>query len=133
MTHHFTSLLLLIIAVTVLGCGGGNVPLKGRVVFDDDGSPLIAGTIVFSTPTMMSRGHLDRDGYFSVGTVGAVDGIPPGTYSIAFYGASEMVFDNGFGTERALLADKWYSPETSGKTVEIDRSTRNLEIRVTRP
>jgi len=130
MKRYFVLLPLLVFTVTVLGCGGGNVPLKGRVVFDDDSSPLTVGTVFLTTPTMQSRGHLDRDGNFTVGTVGTRDGLPPGTYEVAIVGAVEDLPD---GSLRPLVADKWASPTTSGKTVEIDRSTRNLEIRVTRP
>jgi len=129
MPRHSVSFSLLFFSLIFLGCGT-NVALKGRVVFDDDGSPLTAGTVLLATPSMQSRGHLDRDGHFTVGTVGAKDGIPPGTYAIAFVDAVEYLPD---GNYRALLEDKWYSPQTSGLTVEIDKSTKNLEIRVTRP
>jgi len=127
MTRH--SILLLLILL-VLGCGNGNIPLKGRVVFEDDGSPLTVGTVLLCTPTMQSRGDLDKDGYFTVATLGTKDGLPAGTYNVGIVGANEDLPD---GSLKALLEDKWYSPQTSGLTVQIDKGMKNLEIKVTRP
>ena len=108
-----------------VGAKSTNVTITGRVVYDDDGSPLTAGTVLLCTPTMQARGHLDKNGYFNVGTLGDKDGLPPGHYEVAFVGA----VDN---EDRALLTDKWYSPKTSGMTVEVEKGMKSLEIRVDR-
>ena len=120
---------ILFLSLAILGCGGKNVPLKGKVVFSDDGSPLNVGSVILSTPTSQSRGDLDKDGLFTVGTIGSKDGLPPGTYNVSIVGANEDLPDGNF---KALLDDKWCSPQTSGMTVEIDKSTKFLEIKVDR-
>jgi len=119
------TLISLLFLLTVLGCGGSNVKMSGRVIYEDDGSPLTAGTVLLCTPTMQARGHLDKNGYFDVGTLGDKDGLPPGHYEVAFVGA----VDN---EDRALLTDKWYSPKTSGVTVEVEKGMKSLEIKVNR-
>jgi len=127
MTRSFG--LLLLFALVALGCSR-NFQMKGRVVFEDDGSPLTVGIVLLCSPTMQSRGSLDKDGYFVIGTLRDKDGLPPGTYTVAIAGAVEDLPDGNF---RALLEDKWYSPTTSGITLTIDKSIKDYEIKVTRP
>jgi hypothetical protein len=119
-------LISLLFFLTVLGCGSSHAKMSGRVVYEDDGSPLNTGTVLLCTPAMQARGHLDKDGYFDVGTLGDKDGLPPGFYEVGIVGA----VDN---EDRALLTDKWYSPKTSGVTVQVEKGMKNtLEIKVNR-
>ena len=119
------SLISLLFLLTVLGCGSSHVKMSGRVVYEDDGSPLTTGTVLLCTPTMQARGHLDKNGYFDVGTLGDRDGLPPDTYEVAIVGAVDR-------EDRALLTDKWYSPKTSGITVQVEKGMKSLEIKVNR-
>lgn len=123
MKHH-SLIILLLLAVAASGCSP-NVKMSGRVVYDDDGSPLTAGTVLLCTPTMQARGHLDKNGYFDVGTLGDRDGLPPGTYEVGIVGAIDS-------EDRGLLTDKWYNPKTSGITVQVEKGMKSLEIKVDR-
>ena len=120
----FAILLLLCVAV---GCGG-HVPMTGTVVFDDDGSPLTHGVVILSTPTFQSRGELDSQGRFTMGSYGVADGLPPGTYGVAVV-AVETISDT---LSYSLIDPKYSNPEMSGLTLTIEGAIRNYEIRVER-
>ena len=123
MKHH--SIFILLFLVFVAGCGNSHVKMSGRVIYEDDGSPLTTGTVLLCTPTMQARGHLDKNGYFDVGTLGDKDGLPPGIYEVGIVGAVDR-------EDRALLTDKWYSHKTSGITVQVEKGMKSLEIKVNR-
>jgi len=123
--YSLTFFLLLGFAV---GCGSGQVPMRGTVVFSDDGSPLTTGTVVFSTPTFQAQGDLDRRGHFIMESYGAKDGLPPGTYHVFIRGAFIYVG----GTTYDLIDPKHTGPATSGIEITVDRTTRNLDITVDR-
>jgi hypothetical protein len=111
------------------GCNGNQVGLSGKVTFSDDGSPLTLGTVCFSTPTFQAKGDINKDGTFVTGSLGAADGLPPGTYQVAILGATE---DIGGELLYSILDPKWNSPATTELTVTIEKTTRNLEIKVDR-
>lgn len=121
-TRYFAVFFLL--AFAVCGCGE-NVPLKGKVVFSDDGSPLTCGTVIFVSDNFQSRGNIQPDGTFNVSSVRPGDGLPPGTYQVAVVGAVD--------TDVIPLIDpKQSSPETSGLTMTVDKSTKSYDITVDR-
>jgi len=121
-----------IAATLLIGCGS-NVPLKGKVTFSDDGSPLTMGQIVFSTPTFQAAGKIREDGSFTVGSQRATDGLPVGTYTVAIFGATESVdLGNGRETGYSLIDPKYSSPQTTDLTFEVTRSTRVYNIKVPR-
>jgi hypothetical protein len=129
--HHFCFLVLF---VFLLGCNGGNVPLRGTVTFSDDGSPLTQGTVAFLKDGQISRGDIQSDGTFTVGTVGATDGLAPGIYQVYITGSERIVpvGEDGTNTYEPLIDRRHERPETSGLTVEVDASTRTLDIQVDR-
>jgi hypothetical protein len=123
---------LLLGIVFVAGCNGGKVPLKGKVTFSDDGSPLITGIVIFSTPTFQARGEVQPDGTFRVGSEGDRDGLPPGEYDVNIVNASvEKPGTDGNGW--IFLIDKKYdSAKTSGLKLVVDSSTKNYDIVIDR-
>lgn len=121
-------ILFSLICLSFLGCGD-KVGLKGKVVFSDDGAPLTVGTVCFSTPTFQAKGDIDAQGNFTMGSIAEADGLPPGKYQVSIIGAERE--QEGFGKEY-LVAEKWCSPKNSGLTVDVDKSTKFIEIKVDR-
>ena len=127
MKHH--SLITLLLCVVIAGCGSGQVGLKGTVVFDDDGSPLTIGTVIFTTDTFQARGIIDEKGTFTMGSYDTQDGLPPGTYKVGIRGAT---IATNPGLDYDLITSKWASPATSGYEVTVEKGMQALEIRVER-
>ncbi len=119
----------------LLACGcSGNVPLSGKVTFSDDGSPLTTGMVFFESDTAQARGQLDADGNYRLGSVESTDGLKPGTYRVYINGA---LIDNpnaqpGTAPPLPLLDLKYDAGNTSGITVDVDRSTRRYDFTVDR-
>ena len=142
-------MILVVISLTLIlisGCGK-MVPLKGTVVFSDDGSPITQGAICFTDGKNMARGTINEDGSFEVGFVGMKDGMPPGTYTIYFFGVGSA--DSGetrtiidamgnrvevsvMGQRVPLIDPKYERPETSGLQAEITKNIKTMDIKVDR-
>jgi len=121
------------VVVSLFGCSG-NYPLKGRVTFSDDGSPLEIGMVNFENEKGYARGELKKGGYYEVGYVGAKDGIPPGTYQVYISGATVEEELNNPDSKMIPLIDPAHTrPDRSGWEIKIDGSTRVYDIKVNRP
>jgi hypothetical protein len=129
MIRQYLICLTLFVLICLTGCGNGQVGLSGKVVFSDDGSPLTVGAVCFSTPTFQARGELKQDGTFTMGSVTDSDGLPPGTYQVRIIGATE---DLGGDKIYSVVDPKWENASTSGFSVTVDKTTKNLEIKVDR-
>jgi len=119
----------LFFAVACLGCGSGHVGSSGKVVFSDDGSPVTFGTVMFATSTFQAKGDITKNGTFTMGSYGAADGLPVGSYKVAVIGVIEELDDGRF---YSLLDPKWTSPSTTDYTVDVQKTTKNLVIQVDR-
>lgn len=119
---------LLFLAV---GCNR-NCGVKGRVVFSDDQTPLIRGTVCFVNEDGMARGIIDKNGYYVVGYTGKKDGLPRGSYKI--YLADTDLRGSAVPANFPLpvypqIEAKYADVETSGLTLEVKSSmTYNLEL-----
>jgi hypothetical protein len=129
MTRSFLIFVLIFGGLNLFGCNGKNAGLSGKVVFSDDGSPVTFGTVCFATPTFQAKGEIQKNGTFTMGSFGASDGLPPGTYQVGILGVTE---DLGGELIYSILDPKWNSPSTSNLTITVERTTRNLEIKVDR-
>ena len=125
MKHH--SIIILLVLLFVAGCNK-QVGMTGTVVFSDDGSPLPFGNVVLSTPTFQSRGELNKEGQFTMGSLGTNDGLPPGTYRVAIV-AGEMLGDSG---SYSLVDPKYSNPDTSGLEITVTKAVKDYEIKVER-
>jgi hypothetical protein len=115
--------LLIIAALMISGCSS-NLPLSGRVVYTDDGSPLEKGVVCFETPTLMARGEIGEDGKYSVGIIKRQDGIPKGTYNVYISGTEEG--------STLLIDKKFANPQTSGLTFVVDGKSNTFDFAVDR-
>jgi hypothetical protein len=129
MTRSFLIFVLLFGCLSFSGCNGKQVGLSGKIVFSDDGSPVTFGTVCFATSTFQAKGEIKKNGTFTMGSLSASDGLPPGTYQVYFLGLTE---DLGGESIYSILDPKWNSPSTTDLTVTIEKTTSNLEIKVDR-
>ncbi|MDR2757284.1 MAG: hypothetical protein LBC20_16420 [Planctomycetaceae bacterium] len=127
--------LLLFCVIYESGCNAGKIPLKGKITFSDDGSPLTRGIIVFSSPTFQAYGDIQSDGTFRVSSTGKYDGLPPGEYGIHIINTS--VAKEGSNSDNPdawifLVDEKYDSAQTSGLKLKIDSQIQNYDIVVDR-
>ena len=132
-----------LVMLIVVGCGQPKV--SGRVVFSDDQSPLTQGVVIFHGDHGIARGRIKSDGYYVMGSESEKDGLPPGKYRISI---KESQADANASKEHpvrlrpngkpyppplpvlvSVIDQKYEKPETSGLTVEIQKSqTFNIEV-----
>jgi len=130
MKHY--SFILLLLFIFVVGCGGNRqITVQGQVVFSDDGSPLTVGSVVFSNATFQASGALDSQGHFTMGSYSERDGVPAGTYNVSVIGAFVDLDSSGMNTYD-LIVPKFASPSQSGIEITIDKTVRDLVIKVDR-
>jgi len=131
----------------IAGCGSGFVPLRGKVTFSDDGSPLTTGFVYFDNGTEVARGKVNADGTYTVGTMSKTDGLAPGLYKVyvqaiapdpsgvleqAPPSGSEASAMSGIPRAVSLVDAKFTSADTSGLECNVDRSTKSYDIVVER-
>jgi hypothetical protein len=126
--------LLLCLIVLAAGCSNNYVPLKGTVVFSDDGTPLTTGSVVFESGAVGASGALNERGEFTVGSMKADDGLAPGTYNVFITGAVKQMEDKSSGMMRAvpLIHSRYGNKETSGIVITVDKNTKTVQIKVDR-
>jgi hypothetical protein len=118
-----------------VGCGQ-NVTVIGKVTFEDDGSPLSQGMVIFQSGSVQSKAPIEADGSYQVGTLKTGDGIPRGTYQVYITGAVESGKISPTGAVLAppieLVDPKFTSPETSGLSCDV-KGRMTFDITVTPP
>ncbi len=112
-----------------LGCSNKQ-SLGGRVTFSDDGSPVPACTIFFTTDSHVAQGNVIKpDGTYVVGSTGLKDGIPYGEYQVYIVGGESVTQGkNGENVYSSDIDPKYRKPETSGLTFVADGKTRKFDI-----
>jgi hypothetical protein len=113
---------VLFVVLLLSGCDSKQ-RLTGKVTFSD-GEPLTIGTVVFSTPTFISRAN--------VGTNKEGDGIPPDTYKVFVIG-TEVVDTKDPSGDSMLpsIAKEFTSESTIPLSVTIP-GTKTFDIVVER-
>ena len=135
---HFITIIILI---TLCGCSK-NVPLSGRITFEDNGEPLTMGTIAFVQGAHQARSEIDSDGRYKLGFEKDGDGLPPGEYQIYIQAvqvetAMDPANEDGISEEiilsvTPLIADRYKNPETSGLSFIADGKSKTFDIQVER-
>lgn len=122
--------LCLLALVFLVGCGG-NLKLTGKVVFSDDKSPLTSGIVNFISDKGVSRGQIQKDGTYTVGSLKEKDGLPPGDYKVYITSSAINIVDKKIGMVRQeyQIDNKYEKADTSGLTVKVDKSmTYDIEV-----
>src|SRR5690348_7194032 len=121
-----------------IGCGPRNRPhfektvsINGKVTLGN-GSPVRGGLITLHPKDVTkgeSRGTIDKDGRFTLGTYKINDGAMPGQYTVT---VEPIVFDKTGNPrpDRSLaIPPKYTSSESSDLTVEIkDEASQELTV-----
>ena len=130
---HQLIIMGVLLVLCLSGCGE-NMPLSGKITFDD-GTPLVSGTIVFECDKTLSRGIIQEDGTFVVGTEKSGNGLPKGKqFTICITGAYEPLPPGvGMVAPVPLVATKYNNAMTSGLTFNSDGKTKTFNIVVERP
>ena len=121
------NLLLLCLCVLLLQGCGNQVSVKGRVTFPD-GKPLTRGEVRFQTPSFVATGDIQPDGTYVLGSRGANDGIPKGTYTVTVSAYEDAGSTAGMSAEDAKPANplidlKYSSPTTSQLSCDVQGAT----------
>jgi hypothetical protein len=113
----------------IIGCGNGQISLRGKVTFSDDGSPVTKGTVLFVQGEFQASGDIQPDGSYVVGSYTSKDGLPPGRYEVSVIGATETLQGE---TLRTIIDPKYETASTSGLTINVDSSTKNYDLKLDR-
>ena len=124
----------LLLLLLFSGCFSGKSPLRGKVAFSDDQSPLQTGMILFVAEKdgFIGTAEIKPDGTYRASSTGVADGLPPGKYKVRFNGA--MIQTGGTDVlpiMESLIDDRFRNTATSGLEVEIPR-TKVFDIQVDR-
>ena len=91
----------LIATFVMMGCSG-KYKVTGKVLFEDDDSPVTLGVISFYGDGVVGSGRINPDGSFSVGVKTETDGIPKGEYGVTITAMDTVAGKNvsapGFGS-----------------------------------
>lgn len=138
------SFLLLLIALTLVGCGGSDtIQIKGKVLLD--GKPLKEGQVTFvpdndkGTEGQLAVGTISESGEFSL-YVGAQEGVKAGHYKVAVNckfqldeGSSESGDESGGGKskkQRCPIPRKYFDISTSGLTQEVKEGEEEITLKL---
>lgn len=132
--RYVKSGLLLLASLFACGCevqGVKTYPVSGKVVFSD-GTPVAFGRIEFYHPEhdLTSRGTIQKDGTFELGTFADGDGAPAGMHEVV---VAQLIMPGEAGItphEHGRHIDSRYSRyETSGLQFHVEASAGN-EFRI---
>jgi hypothetical protein len=119
--------------VALAGCGGGQCPVRGKVIFDD-GSPVTGGLVVFESkdaqPAVTARGAIQADGSYALGTHKADDGVPPGVYRVLLSPPAPAELTRR--KPKPPFDERYLDFRTSGLECEVHAGTNEFPIRVAR-
>lgn len=128
MSGRLSAIVLGLVLCFVVGCGGTNVGVSGKVTFSD-GTPLTKGEVQFLTATYVASGTIQSDGSYTIGSTTQNDGLPAGTYSVT---VNKAFGDSGVTAAVSaidakpmlpLINPKYNSATTSGLTCDVKGKT----------
>jgi hypothetical protein len=122
--------------ITVMGCGGGSYPVRGKIVFEDDGSPIteLEGQIISfdsNDEFKTARGELKADGTFTLTTPGQGEGVSPGKYKVSLTQPYQRP-DRPAPKGKPVVATMYERPDTSPLEVVVEQKTNEMTIKLKR-
>jgi hypothetical protein len=136
--NRFISMSIYLFVLTFTACGSGLCSLRRKVTFSDDGTPIPCGIVMFDNEQTRSKGKINSDGTYIVGTLSDADGIPAGTYKVSVTGTykpAENINSNNMDVSQSesLIDAKYANASTSGLTVTVDSKNKIFDISVESP
>jgi len=119
---------LILLLPFIWGCGD-KVQVRGKVTYEEDGSPVTFGVVKFTGEKTQAVGRINKDGTYVLGEVKPGEGITPGQYKVTVGDTT-----TGGGSDYAPMvyhvAPMYEQPATSGLTCEVTkRMTYDIKVR----
>lgn len=139
----FGPVLVLICLLSIVSGCGRFVPVRGKVTFSDDGSPLTCGTVMFDNGKQNGFGAVRKDGTYVV-NFGKEKGLPKGKWNVSIVGTDVYEYakeKDSMGNVvdsikpisiTPLIDSKYMLPETSDLSFDADGKTNVYDIVVDR-
>ncbi len=119
-------------------------PVRGKVTYKEDGSPVTEGTIWFiyeSGPAKESggfsnyepRGQIQSDGSYQLSTAGENDGAPIGTYKVYIQQPTIEGAEGQPEQEKNIVKEPYRKRETTPLTAEVKSGSNTIDIQVEKP
>jgi hypothetical protein len=125
--------MLSLAALMMVGCGGKyrTYRVEGEVT-DAEGRPLAGLQLTWECdqPPLSVTAISDAQGRYRLGTVGAGDGAPPGTYRIV---VTEPLADDPDAPLSQRIDPRYAAFETSGLTFTVEAQANRFDLRLDPP
>jgi hypothetical protein len=122
---HIT-ILLLFCALSCIGCSSGT-KVSGKITFEEDGSPVSKGVIVFDALQQNSyAAKINADGSYISANKKQNQGIPPGNYKI-WLAQTEQI-ENTYGPAGETLVSKAI-PQIAKEYCSVKTTPLELEVK----
>ena len=127
-------MLSLLFSAFCVGCGGENVQISGKVTYSD-GKPMPGGVICFDNGQTSAIGRIKDNGTYTLGSLKARDGIPPGPYNVYFINTQLLETDpqSGISKNVELVSPKFKRSATSGLKYEVMGRATGVDFTVDYP
>jgi hypothetical protein len=111
-----TFLYLLMCVFCVIGCGVPNVPVSGKVTFED-GTPLTSGEVIFASTgatEYFSKGKIGSDGTYKliewpIGSTSGKPGCRKGDFKVFIASTSQTTIEKNGKTSTTHIIDQNYA------------------------
>ncbi|MDR1958648.1 MAG: hypothetical protein LBQ54_06350 [Planctomycetaceae bacterium] len=145
-SHWSLRLFVIFLGMTVFPGCGSNIPLSGKIIYED-GTPLKTGMLNFASETTLSRAKIQPDGSYVVGTSKEKDGLPEGKYKVYITGAEEAVepknapvkYDSMgtpvtvMGRYRQLVNRKYLTADKTPLVCDVPAPKNRFDITIEKP
>jgi hypothetical protein len=130
-------LLVVLLLIGVVGCGGRRLhPVRGKVVYKEDETPLRGGLVVFEpvdpAAKVSASGPIQADGTFRLGTEKEGDGAPEGKYRVLVEPPRQPNRDER-KPPTPLIHPRFRKLDTSGLEYTVVPGPNEFNIKVERP
>jgi len=125
-----------LLLVVVVGCNQGMATVTGKVVYENDGSAVPAGLVMF-LPTekgqSFARSNIQPDGSYRLGTEKPGNGAKPGKYGVCIIPPDRSAERENGAKITPLVDSRYQDATTSGLEFEVQPGSNDFTIKVSRP
>lgn len=128
-TRGLSILLLVLLAVPLVGCGGGAGTIAVTGLVTHNSSPLADADVSFIPESgRPAYGRTDSSGRFTLTTFEQGDGAMPGKHTVTIMKSEELkaaTDANPYAEYRSVLPEKYGRPQESPLTAEVEKGGSN--------
>ena len=125
-----------ILLTAVVGCDQGMASVTGRVVYENDGSGVPGGLVMFlpvEKGQPYARGNIQLDGTFRLGTETPGSGANPGKYGVCIIPPDRSAERENGAKIMPLVDSRYQDAATSGLEFEVKPGKNDFTMKVSRP